>query len=426
MLIDSRHAAPGALYVAIRGEQHDGHKFCAAALADGASGVMVEDDRGLDAPMIVVDDTRLAIGALAREHRARWTGKLVAITGSAGKTTTKELTRAALAAAGTTHAGEGSLNNETGVPLTLLGLRKFHAYGVVEMGMRGKGQIEYLTKLARPDVAVVINAGTAHIELLGSTDAIAEAKAEIWLGLRDGGTLILPADDPRLEQWARTHQPQARHVTFGERGADVALVEYTPREIDGLAGAQLVLEVFGQRRELAFGLVGRHSAIDACAALAAAHAAGASIEAALAGLARARPAAMRGEVLIVAGRNVIVDCYNANPASMTAALRSLAERATKVQALAVVGDMLELGDHAAAAHRQLGMLACELGVGVLALGAQAQTVVAAAGDRGEVADSPATAAARALARTSPGDWILIKASRGMRLERVLIAMQEAP
>jgi UDP-N-acetylmuramyl pentapeptide synthase len=135
---------------------------------------------------------------------------------------------------------------------------------------------------------------------------------------------------------------------------------------------------------------------------------------------------MRGEVLIVAGRNVIVDCYNANPASMTAALRSLAERATKVQALAVVGDMLELGEHAAGAHRQLGMLACELGVGVLALGAQAQTVVAAAGDRGEVADSPATAAARALARTSPGDWILIKASRGMRLERVLVAMQEAP
>ncbi|HEY5936305.1 MAG TPA: UDP-N-acetylmuramoyl-L-alanyl-D-glutamate--2,6-diaminopimelate ligase [Kofleriaceae bacterium] len=430
VIIDSRLAAPGALYVAIRGEQHDGHAFCSAALDAGASGVMVEasspTDGKLTAPTIVVDDTRLAIGHLAREHRRRWSGKVVAITGSAGKTTTKELARAALATAGTTHAAEGSLNNETGVPLTLLGLRHFHAFGVVEMGMRGAGQIEYLTRLAEPDVAVVVNAGTAHIELLGSTDAIAAAKAEIWVGLRAGGSLIRPVDDPRLETWARTHQPDARHVTFGERGADVSLVSYEPREIGGRAGALLGLEVFGQRHELAFGLVGRHTAIDACAALAAAHAAGASIEAALAGLARARPPAMRGEVVVVAGRNVIVDCYNANPASMTAALRSLAERAVKTGALAVVGDMLELGDHATGAHRQLGMLACELGVGVVALGEHARTVVDAAGARAEVADSPAAAAARALARTTPGDWILLKASRGMRLERVLLAMQEVP
>src|SRR5262249_37713575 len=141
----------------------------------------------LTASVIVVEDTRLAIAEIAKSHRARWAGKLVAVTGSAGKTTTKELVRAALGAAGATHGADGSLNNETGVPLTLLGLRPFHAFGVVEMGMRGKGQIEHLTKTAEPDVAVVVNAGTAHIELLGSTDAIAEAKAEIWMGLRDGG-----------------------------------------------------------------------------------------------------------------------------------------------------------------------------------------------------------------------------------------------
>ena len=132
----------------------------------------------------------------------------IAITGSAGKTTTKELTRAALALAGPTHAAEGSLNNETGVPLTLLGLRPFHAFGVVEMGMRGAGQIEYLTRIAEPDVAVVVNAGTAHIELLGSTDAIAAAKAEIWLGLRDGGTIVRPAGDDRLAAWARAPPPR--------------------------------------------------------------------------------------------------------------------------------------------------------------------------------------------------------------------------
>jgi len=436
IVIDSRIVAPGDLYVAIEGEQHDGHEFCAAAIRAGAVAVMVAerkrewapaagaaldaDGKPAKAATIVVDDTRLALGSIAHAHRRRWSGKLVAITGSAGKTTTKELTRAALAMAGTTHAADGSLNNETGVPLTLLGLRGFHAYGVVEMGMRGAKQIEYLTTIAEPDVAVVVNAGTAHIELLGSTDAIAQAKAEIWMGLRDRGAIIRPFDDARLERLARAHRPAARHVTFGELGADVALVAYTPLD----AGGELVLDVFGQRHELALGLVGRHAAIDACAALAAAHAAGASIEQALAGLARARPPAMRGEVIDIAGRRVIVDCYNANPASMAAALRALAERAHGKTAIAVLGDMLELGDHAPRAHGEAGALAKQLGVRVIALGEHAARVIDAAGDGAEQADSPQAAAARVLARTSAGDWILLKASRGMRLERVLAAMKE--
>ena len=421
VVIDSRIAAPGDLYVAIRGEAHDGHAFCGAAVAAGASAILVDHPVAVDAPSIVVRDTRLALGALAHAHRRRWTGALIAITGSAGKTTTKELTRAALALAGPSHAAEGSLNNETGVPLTLLGLRAFHAFGVLEMGMRGAGQIEYLTRIAEPDVAVIVNAGSAHIELLGSTEAIAAAKAEIWLGLRPGGTVVRPFGDDRLAALARRHRPSARQLTFGETGADVALVDYRPSD----AGGELVLDVFGERHMLALGLVGRHAALDACAALAAAHAAGASIASALRGLAHARPAAMRGEIVALAGRKLIVDCYNANPASMAAALRTLAERAGGHTALAVVGDMLELGSHAAAAHRDVGALAKELGLGVIALGDQAATVVAAAGGDAEPAASPAGAAARALARTRPGDWILLKASRGMRLERVLDAMRDA-
>jgi MurE/MurF fusion protein len=418
VVIDSRIAAPGDLYVAIRGEVHDGHAFCADAMAKGAAAIVVDKQvPPPKVPAIVVDDTRLAIGAIAHEHRRNWTGRLVAITGSAGKTTTKELVRSALTVVGATHAGEGSLNNETGVPLTLLGLRPFHAYGVVEMGMRGAGQIEYLTKLAEPDVAVVVNAGSAHIELLGSTDAIAKAKSEIWIGLRDNGTIVLPADDLRLDEHARTHKPKARRVTFGEREADVALVEYAPTP----GGGHLVLDVFGARHELELALLGRHAAIDACAALAAAHAAGASIVQALAGIARARPPRLRGELVEVAGRHVIVDCYNANPASMAAALRALAERGKRV--LAVVGDMLELGTHAPGAHRDIGALAKQLGIGVIALGEHAQTVVAAVGRDGDVVADPAAAAERALARTQIGDWILLKASRGMRLERVLDAMK---
>jgi murE/murF fusion protein len=411
--IDSRQCAPGSLYVAIKGEHHDGHAFVGDAIGRGASAVMVDHFTGT-MPSIIVGDTRDGIGKLSREHRRRWTGKLVAITGSAGKTTTKELTRAALAMAGTTHAAEGSLNNETGVPLTLLALRGFHQYGVVEMGMRGKGQIEYLTKLAEPDVAVVVNAGTAHIELLGSTDAIAAAKSEIWLGLREGGTVVRPAEDERLAKWAREYQPRARHVTFGEAEADVTLIRYEPTDDGGIVR----LDVFGELRELRLHLVGRHAAIDACCALAAAHAAGASIEQALAGLARARPPAMRGEIVELGGRKIIVDCYNANPASMSAALRTLAERG--VPAIAVVGDMLELGDYTAKAHREIGELARQLRLHVIALGDQARLVADASG--GEVADSPADAAKRALAAS--GQWILLKASRGMRLERVLDSLKE--
>ncbi|HEY5923320.1 MAG TPA: UDP-N-acetylmuramoyl-L-alanyl-D-glutamate--2,6-diaminopimelate ligase [Kofleriaceae bacterium] len=435
--IDSRAVAPGALYVAIRGDKLDGHRFCLDAIKAGATVVMVDREgkrwapaaapdllapelRSLRTAAIVVEDTRIAYGKIARAHRRAWPGKIVAITGSAGKTTTKELTRSALAMAGTTHAAEGSLNNETGLPTTLLGLRLFHQFGVVEMGMRGAGQIEYLTKIAEPDIAVVLNAGEAHIELLGSTDAIAQAKAEIWIGLRAGGTLILPAGDPRLEYWAKQHQPKARHVTFGEGDADVRILDYKPTDAGGTAH----LDVFGDKHELHLQLVGRHAAIDACAALAAAHAAGASVVQALAGLARALPVAMRGEVIELGGRKVIVDCYNANPASMAAALHSLAERAHGLPAIAVLGDMLELGDHGPAAHKQIGELAAKLGIGVIALGDQAKHVVDAAGKQAELAASHSAAAERALARTESGGWILLKASRGMKLERVLDEMKE--
>ncbi|MFN0248837.1 MAG: UDP-N-acetylmuramoyl-L-alanyl-D-glutamate--2,6-diaminopimelate ligase [Kofleriaceae bacterium] len=414
VVIDSRKALPGSLYVAIKGETHDGHAFCANAVETGAVAVMVERDVDVAVPRIVVEDTRIALGKMARAHRRAWPGKLVAITGSAGKTTTKELARAALAADGPTHAAEGSLNNETGLPLTVLGLRLFHAFGVVEMGMRGAGQIEYLTKIAEPDVAVVVNAGSAHIELLGSTDAIAKAKSEIWMGLRDGGTVVLPADDDRLEAHARAHRPKARHVTFGERDADVRLVEYAPLD----AGGQLVLDVFGTRHDLTLSLVGRHAALDACAAIAAAHAAGASISNILAGLARAKPPSMRGEVVEVAGRKVIVDCYNANPASMAAALRALAERAHG-HAFAVLGDMLELGDHANAEHDKIGAISRELGVRVVTLGELAKRIA------GDHASDPSDAAKQVLERSKAGDWILLKASRGMKLERVLDAMREA-
>ncbi|MCE9579054.1 MAG: UDP-N-acetylmuramoyl-L-alanyl-D-glutamate--2,6-diaminopimelate ligase [Deltaproteobacteria bacterium] len=429
--IDSRQAAPGDLYVAIQGHVHDGHAFASHALEAGAQAAIVARGRrgelgDTSAAVLEVDNPQVALGQIARAHRQRWgedrDHRLIAITGSAGKTTTKELTAAALRGAATTHAAVGSLNNETGVPLTVLGLRPFHRYGVIEMGMRGLGQIEELTRIALPDVAVVINAGTAHIELLGSTDAIAQAKGEIWIGLAPGGTVVRPFDDARLAAHANRHAPGARTLTFGdEPGADVRLVAH--RASVDPRFAELDLEILGAAHHLRLSLVGRHAAIDACAALAAAIAAGVTVPDALAGLARARPAAMRGEIVDIGGRHVIVDCYNANPASMAAALTTLAELATGANAVAVVGDMLELGDHAAGAHAAVGAQAAALGVSVIALGAWKDTVANHRSDAWTT-DEPTDAARQALALTSPGDWILVKASRGMRLERVVTAMRE--
>ncbi|MBP9208309.1 MAG: UDP-N-acetylmuramoyl-L-alanyl-D-glutamate--2,6-diaminopimelate ligase [Kofleriaceae bacterium] len=450
VILDGRTAGPGDLYVAIRGAAHDGHAFCAQAVAAGAVGVVVEAGQaaavtaalasGPRAGVIAVDDTRLAIGRLGQAHRRRWGApaagadaeaapRLIAITGSSGKTTTKELTRAALARAAPTLAADGSLNNETGVPLTLLALRAHHRVAVVEMGMRGRGQIEYLTRLAEPDVAVVVNAGSAHIELLGSTEAIAAAKAEIWLGLRPGGVAIVPADDERLIALAARLAPLGcKQLRFGEApGADVRLLAATivSASTSRRAGTSMLLEVLGQRRELLLPLLGRHAAIDACAALAAAVAVGVDLDLALAGLAAAGPAPMRGELVEVAGRTVIVDCYNANPGSMAASLTALAEAAGAAPRVAVVGDMLELGPESDGAHRAVGARAAELGLPVIALGAQRQLVVAGAGAGARAVDDPAAAAHAALAQVGPGGWILLKASRGMKLERVLEALRVA-
>ncbi|MBK9035374.1 MAG: UDP-N-acetylmuramoyl-L-alanyl-D-glutamate--2,6-diaminopimelate ligase [Myxococcales bacterium] len=435
VIIDSRIAAPGDLYVAVAGERHDGHAFCAGAVAAGASAVMIGRGRRAEvgdlgaAAVIEVDDPRAALAAVAGAHRQRWAGhdpaaRLIAITGSAGKTTTKELTRAALAGAGATHAAIGSLNNETGVPLTLLALRDHHRFAVVEMGMRGAGQIDYLTQFTRPDVAAVVNAGTAHIELLGSTDAIAAAKGEIFGGLAAGGVAVAPAGDPRLLAHARAHAPGARLITFGDdAAADVRLTGY---QVVGSAGADLHVDVLGHPRRFRLPLIGRHAAVDATCALACALAAGVDADVAIAGLERARPAAMRGEVVTIGGRQVIVDCYNANPASMAAAIDTLADLRGSAGAVAVVGDMLELGDHAAAAHGDVGARLGELDIPVVALGAHRQIVADATGNPAAAwtTDDPVVAARQVLAVTAPGDWVLVKASRGMRLERVIAALVE--
>ena len=431
---DGRQAAPGDLYVAIRGEAHDGHDFCAQAVAAGATGLLIEEAQiervraavG-DAPAILAAaDTRVALGAVARFHRRRWRGKLVGVTGSAGKTTTKELAAAALGAAGRVHRSAGSLNNETGVPLSVLGVRAYHDHAIIEMGMRGLGQIAYLVGIAEPDVGVVVNAGVAHVGVVGSVEAIAAGKGEIFAALPPDGCAVLPADDPRLAVHAAV---APRRLTFGEgENADVQLADYRPRAASEKlpAGSEIELVVAGERIAASLSLVGRHVAVDAACAVAAAIAAGVAPEVAARGLASARPPRMRGEIALVAGRNLYIDCYNANPASTAAALDTLAEMRAGGRGFAVLGDMLELGDESAEAHLETGRHAARLGLAVIALGGERERLAGGAREAGGQAwteDDPAAAARRALAESAPGDWILIKGSRGMRLERVVAELQ---
>jgi UDP-N-acetylmuramoyl-tripeptide--D-alanyl-D-alanine ligase len=433
-VIDSRAVTPGRLFVAIRGANHDGATFWPTAQQNGAP-ALVASAPVAGAATIVVDDPARALGLLAAAHRQWWRranpdARLIAITGSSGKTTTKQLTAAALAAAGDTHSAAGSLNNETGLPLTLLGLRAHHRFGVVEMGMRGLGQIQYLTELARPDVAVVVNAGVAHLELLGSREAIVQAKGEIWMGLpADGGTIVRPAGDARLAPWAAKHAPSARTLLVAgsddapevQAAADVAVLGYRV----AAPGAHLRLRVAGAEHELHLPMPGRHVAFDAACALAAALAVGVPVETALAGLATARPPAMRGEMVEVGGRHVIVDCYNANPASMAAALDMIVEVAEGRRVVAVIGDMLELGPSGPEAHAAIGRRAVEAGAYVVGLGELTSAALAPLGASAIAVPDPTAAALQALSWTDPGDFILLKASRGMRLERVLDAMREA-
>jgi len=439
IVIDGRSATHGDLYVAIVGEVHDGHAFVDQAAGAGARGALVRRGFRAENPdlcLVEVDDPRAALGRIAHHHRLRWGRPIVGITGSSGKTTVKDLTAAALSAAGRVHKPKGSLNNETGVPLTLLGLRPRHDSAVIEMGMRGLGHIDYLAEMTRPTVAVVINAQMAHVGVVGSVDDIATGKSEIYRHLGDDGIAIAPDDDGRLLAAARASG--RRVMTFGWKpDSDVSVVA-SDTDPSG-ARTRVTLRYQGQTHTGTIPFVGKHNGGNAACAIAAAIATGVPFADAVSALATTAASAMRGQVERVAGRNLLVDCYNANPASMAAALDALAELGRTIPppmdrnvmkghgTFAVVGDMLELGDISVDEHRRVGERAADMGTRIIALGEHADAVVTAARKRGARADrvtEPREAAELLVSESKPGDWILIKASRGMRLERVLEALRQ--
>lgn len=451
VVTDSRAVVPGNIFVAIRGDSHDGHDFVVAAGKLGASVVIVErkrakayDDRAVDGVAFVeVDDTLVALGELARVHIERWRAtdrhkKVVAITGSAGKTTTKELTAALLGAVGPTHYTAGNLNNRVGVPFVVLGLETSHHFAVLEMGMSLVGELDAITSFARPDVSVVTNVGVAHAEGVGGPDGVMREKGAVYRALVTDGIAIVNADDERVVRAAQGTRA-AKVVTFGRaEGATYRLLKREPR---GDSGSVVTIAAPGRELTIQLPLPGEAAAIDLAAALAAQEtASGAILDAEIidGALAKVR---LEGRASIrCLGEDIVVldDTYNANPASMRAALATLGEisrsggpaarQAGERRRVAILGAMAELGAHEDDEHDALGEAIADAGVNLLiGCGGPISRAIARAKARGVTcieAPSTALAAEEAKAAVRPGDAVLVKGSRSVGAERVVAALIE--
>lgn len=422
---DSRAAVRGGLYVAIDGERVDGHDFAEAAVAAGAAGVLA--GRAVAAPAVVVPDVVAALAELARHVIARLPDLTVlCLTGSQGKTSTKDMLAVILGSAGETVATEESLNNEIGLPLTALRAGETTRYLVAELGTRGPGQLTYLTDVVRPRVGLVLNIGYAHIGEFGDQDGIARAKGELVEALPADGLAVLNGDDPRvLAMAART---AARVLTFGRAASSDVCFADTALDADGHPAMRLTWQ--GQSAELALRYVGEHHTANAAAAAAAALGLGMSLDAVVASMRRAEPASHWRMALSTSPAGVVVinDAYNANPDSMAAALTALAriaERRGGARTFAVLGEMRELGETGPAAHETLGRLAAELGVTrLVVVGPVAKPALAGSRDvpswsgTADYVDDGAAALELLRREASPGDVVLVKASRATGLEGV--------
>ena len=430
--INTRTLEPGQLFVAIRGERHDAHRFVPQALTAGAAAVLVERawlpgcEIPRDVPVIAVDDTTRALGALAAGHRADFGGPLVAITGSNGKTTTKEMCHGILSLAAPCLKNEGNLNNEFGLPLTLLSREPDQRCAVVELGMNHRGEIARLAAIARPDIGVLTNVGTAHIEFLGSREEIALEKGDLIAALSPDGVAVINRDDDLAAQQAR--RAPGRVLSFGRgAGADVGAEQV--RFLDGGGFGFRLVTPSGALALRVRGLA-ETTVINALAAAAAALAAGRELADIAEGLERhdhvpGRMACRR----LAGGTRLIDDSYNANPQSMRSALASLARLKAAGRAVAVLGDMGELGESADDAHREAGRLAARLGIDFLfALGERAEGVAAGALEAGmdasrvRVASECEEVGREVRGMVAADDWILVKGSRAMRMERVVATL----
>jgi UDP-N-acetylmuramoyl-tripeptide--D-alanyl-D-alanine ligase len=434
--IDTRTIAPGEAFFAIQGENRNGHDFVEAALRAGAGLAVVARDKRShfpsDAPLLAVEDVLDGMRDLARAARARLTGKVIAVTGSAGKTGTKEALRLALSAEGKTHASAASYNNHWGVPLSLARCPADVKFAVFEIGMNHAGEITPLTKLVRPHVAIVTTIAPVHLEYFGSLEKIADAKAEIFLGVAPGGAAVINRDIPQYEQLhdAAKAAGVARIVSFGEhKGADARLLRVA------LAPDCSTIEanILGAAVSYKIGAPGQHLVLNSLAVLAAAVLVGADLALAALALAQWQPAAGRGQRIVLGvpgGEALLIDeSYNANPASMRAALALLgqAEIGARGRRIAVLGDMLELGSDGARLHAELADAVAAANVdSVYCSGPLMHALWEALPSqvRGGYAETAAALEPAVIAAINAGDAVMVKGSLGSKMGPIVKALQK--
>jgi UDP-N-acetylmuramoyl-tripeptide--D-alanyl-D-alanine ligase len=411
---DTRTLQRGELFIALVGPNFDGHRFIETAAGGGAVAAMVSEPVETELPTVSVADTRIGLGMLARYWRSQFDIPVIGITGSNGKTTVKEMTASILGERGPCCVTQGNLNNDIGVPLSLLKLRENHRYAVIEMGMNHLGEIAYVSGIARPTVSVITNAAEAHLEGLGSVKAVAQAKGEIFSGSDKLAVAILNADDAFYEYW-KTLAGNRRCISFGlDHQADVS-ADYE-MSVDGL---KILLKCSEGEIEMKLPLYGKHNVMNALAASAAAMAAGSSLADIRSGLEKLKSVAGRLEVKTgINGARVLDDTYNANPASVAAGLQVLKE--SQGQRVLVLGDMAELGDAASEIHTRVGELARRVGADrVFGIGDLTKHAVKSFGkggthykDQAHLIDD--------LRHCMNGDMtVLVKGSRKMHMERIV-------
>lgn len=422
---DTRKISAGSLFVALKGDNFDGHNFLQQAADAGAVAAIVEKDidrNSIPNSLIVlrVKSTLEALGNLARYHREKFSLELIGITGSYGKTTTRAMIAAAIGSQLKVLSTQENYNNEIGVAQTLLQLNSSHQAAVIEMGMRGEGQIEYLAKMARPNIGVITNIGPQHIELLGSIENIASAKAELIRELPQEGTAILPADDTMFE-YLKT-QTSAHIVSFGQSAAAQYRVHKSTFDARGYSISQIETPKNGIL-ELQLSLPGIHNAINAAAALAAADVCGIDLNLAIQSLRNLEIPGARMQVRRVKNVVIIDDCYNAGPSSMRTSLEVLKDFPDAKRRVAVLGSMLELGDWSKKEHQKIGTQANEIAQLIIGVGEDTKVLLEAAQNaETHWFENAAQAAKWIPAQIQNGDVILVKGSRSIGLEKVVEAL----
>lgn len=417
---DSREVKPGDLFIALTGERVDGHDFVAKAREAGAAAALVSHPVEDPLPQLVVEDTLQAYGAIAKAYRMELAVPVIAITGSVGKTTTKEMISCVLSGKYRVSKTQGNHNNNLGLPITIMEMPQDTQLAVLELGMNHFGEMSYLTSIAQPDVVVITNIGTMHIEHLGTREGILKAKLEIMEGIREDGVAVFNGDEPLL--W-NLREGKHRRVYFGIENDHCDVVAEDIRQMDG--GMYFTVRGLGQRFQIYVPQEGRHSVYNALAAVTVGLLEQISPETIQYQLGLFHNTGMRQRVYEEKGFTIIEDCYNAGPESMEAALRVLAERTCEGRRIAVLGDMLELGSRAMAEHYRVGRLAAGAADLVLAYGRHSERIITGAitggmSDKRAVHFDDQQQMAGYLRHVAkPGDVLLFKGSRGMKMELVL-------